>query len=231
MVPAREMLLGRGGRTSGGTVFLPRPITSAPLDGRDLRRQLEHPPVAAVGDVEHPVGPDGDAVGLVQLGLRPAGPPRPAVPFGRSRRRGRSSRPRAVEADAVVLGIGDDDVALGSTQRCLGPLNVALRASPPSPDEPFRRCRPRCGSCPSGRRPAGRGRRARGCRRCPGRRRPRPGGRPGGRAGVGAILGNPLLAVARHGRDDPRLQVDGPDPAVVQVGEVEGRPASSRAMQ
>ena len=58
-----------------------------------------------------------------------------------------------------------------------------------------------------------------------------PGVDQGGGAGIGAVLGDALAAIARHRRDDARLEVDHPYPPVVQVGQVEVPSPSSRAMQ
>ncbi len=107
-------------------------------------------------------------------------------------------------------------------QRCFGPLSVAFSARRRRrrccPRDPYRR---RCESSPPYRRRAGRGRTARGCRRCPcDRRRPaRIDQRRGLR--VGAVAGHAPLAVARDQVHDAGLHVDDADPAVVQVGEVE----------
>ncbi len=46
-------------------------------------------------------------------------------------------------------------------------------------------------------------------------------GRPGEMSGVVAVDRNPLLAIARHGRDDPGRQVDPTDSPIIQIGQVE----------
>ena len=89
--------------------------------------------IAAVADVEHTARPDGDSVRLVELGF---------CRWASQARRSFAARAgdvhdrrvgRAVHADAMVLGVGDQDVSLGVGAEMLGAVQGRLAGIPAVP--------------------------------------------------------------------------------------------------
>src|SRR4051812_40864473 len=113
MVAAKMGVDSGSGNASGtgwayfGRNHFAKAITSAPRADVILRHQLEHPPVAAVADVDRPVRADGDAVRLAQLDRlrRPADAGRALLA---SPGEADDLAVRRVAADAVVLRVGDE---------------------------------------------------------------------------------------------------------------------------
>jgi len=197
------------------------PIREIRVSPRELLRNLQHAIVAAVADIKRAVELHVNAVRLVQLGL-----------VGRATQTGRAFVPVACDADDlallhktlpdhVILGVGDDHVALkieakmlrtvqGSQARVAAiAARAALAGADDGPDFALRINGPQSVAA-SLQNPNHSALAYGDGARIDERRRDR----------IRAVFGNATLAVTRDRSDDARFQIDRADAPVVEVREV-----------